>query len=337
MAADHHHLVGQAAAADFADDVVFGLGLAGQAGVDVQPHGHRLAAAKDVRQQVGVRIGQGRRRNPGRALGIALHARVRKTIGVGADGTYDQRHRALAGRIGSTAARDHGGTVATAVLRPRHAVGYVGDLAGQRAGRRCLEGIERRELDHFRIERLRAGADAAAQRGDRQLLRKGRQHLRCLVISFPDRECHRLEVDLVVAERLEFFLGPDDGAIEGRRAGHSWPDFAGQRFQDCIGLAALVGGQRQLLRIFDRVLVETGGAVGLGIEREQAKRQEERGATRDRHAAISIKKRRSSRRPGWSWRRLSAISARRESRSAERLRRLGPRVRPAAPRACAWR
>ena len=192
MAADHDDFVGQFAPADFADDVVGGL-LAVQTGIDVQADLHRLAAAKHVRQQVGVGIRQRRRRNLLPAIGITHHAGMRHAVRIGADRADDHGDRALLrGFVGAAAACGDSRSVAMAVLETLHAVADVGDLAFQAAFRCRLQRIERGEFDDFGIERFAAGANAAAQRGDDQALRIRAENFGAFVAAAPHRIGHRL-------------------------------------------------------------------------------------------------------------------------------------------------
>ena len=70
------------------------------------------------------------------------------------------------------------------------------------------------------VERL-AGADAAAQGGDHQRLRVGRQDLGALVVAQPHREGHGLEVNLVEAHGLHLRLRPLNGLGVRRGAGQA--------------------------------------------------------------------------------------------------------------------
>ncbi len=140
--------------------------------------------------QIG-RIGKaqrtGRRRHGpsdiGRAIGVAegRSANMRIAMIVRADRFDDRRNRALVLR---NASADPAGrpckSILRAILRRRHRVRDIGDLAGQAAFRRSNQGRDILELDDFCSNTIRACGGAAAQGLDHQRLRKRAENL-CLV------------------------------------------------------------------------------------------------------------------------------------------------------------
>jgi hypothetical protein len=211
-------------------------GLAGEREVEED----RLAAARDAGDQVGVGVGECPCRDRLDAVGKVGAAGVRIAMAVGADRADDDAHCALArGDCGAGAADLAVGAVAAAVLVALHRVVDEGDLARERACRRRLERIERREIDDFAFDALvgRGAAVAEGRDGEPEGDRGEQAGLVAPTNIATDPEV--FDHDLAEAQRLQARFGPDAGARFGFGAGHARTDFAGEACKQVPGDLAL--------------------------------------------------------------------------------------------------
>ena len=230
MSADHHDFIAQRAmaAGDFADDVVRGRGAV-PAAVERDADADRLAQRDQARQLFGIRHRQRRRGNRRQAIVEAGDAGMRVAVAVGTGRAHHEGRCAGADRRrGAAAAHAAARAVAAAVARALHPVVDEGDLAGERAGRR---GFQRGEIGETHDLGFDRACGAAAKGGQRERLRVIAHDGGRFAAAHPLRKAHRLQPDLVVAQRLELRLGPAHGARIGFAAGQARTDFGGQRFE----------------------------------------------------------------------------------------------------------
>ena len=234
-------------------------------------HRDRLSALQNTDELLGVGNGKSAGGDRLGAIGEILHARVRVAVVIGADRANDDRERALErGNGRALPPRRTELTVAGAVLRGHHVVIDEDDLAPDGTVWRGTEGIDSIEVDDLARDALRACRAAVAERGDRQLLREGRDDLGTLRPTRPHRHRERLDVDVGETHGRQALHGPVAGALLGLGRGEALADLGGQAFSDVPGIMVVrqrIVAQRRDIPIDkdrrrqrgDRLLSQGGG------------------------------------------------------------------------------
>ena len=98
--------------------------------------------------------------------------------------------------------------------------------------------VERRDGHHLGGESAGRRGDGAAEPEHRQAPRRRGDDLGRLLAALPNRHAHRIERDVLLPVGDERVVGPDDGPLQRRRAGHSRPELVGQRCDPAVGALA---------------------------------------------------------------------------------------------------